>query len=147
MATALQLPVEEAVVKYFFFLCLDEQVSFSASLKVLSELKSANFLDEVHRAQWVQTIHRWKPKLKKIRGRKWSENPETAGFEFVAELELANWVSFMSAAETEEVEAVLLSRVLGFSDEEISQGLGVTEGTVRYRVGRGLRHLGGYIYA
>ena len=34
---------------------------------------------------------------------------------------------------------------LGFSDQEIAAGLGVTAGTVRYRVGRGLRHLGGYI--
>ena len=146
-AAAPILPVEEAVVKYFFFLCLDEQISFSASLKVLADLKAANRIDEGHRSHWVQALHRWKPKIKKIRGRSWSENAAAPGFEFHSEMEIANWVSFISAANPDEAEAVLLSRVLGFSDEEIARGLSVTEGTVRYRVGRGLRHLGGYIYA
>jgi hypothetical protein len=146
MSTAApQLSVEEAVVKYFFFLCLDEQVSFAASLKVLADLKTANFLDDDHRSQWVQTVHRWKPKIKRMRGRNWSDSPTVPGFLLPQDLEVERWVSFMASAEAEEVEAVLLSRILGFSDEEISQGLDVTEGTVRYRIGRGLRHLGGYI--
>ncbi len=51
----------------------------------------------------------------------------------------------LSNGEPSEVEAVLLSKILGFSDNEIAEGLGVTSGTVRYRIGRGLRHLGGYL--
>jgi len=145
MPAAPELSVAEAVVKYFFFLSFDEQISFAASLKVLGELKAGNRLDNDHRSHWVQTVHKWKPRLKKMRGRVWSESPTVPGFILPKDLEVASWVSFMSAAEAEEVEAVLLSRVLGFSDAEISQGLDVTEGTVRYRVGRGLRHLGGYI--
>ncbi|MGZ3723425.1 MAG: sigma-70 region 4 domain-containing protein [Bdellovibrionales bacterium] len=145
MTAVTELSVADAVVKYFFFLSFDEQISFSASLKVLADLKAGNRLDSDHRSHWVQTLHKWKPKLKKIRGRAWSDSPTVPGFILPKDLEVASWVSFMAAADAELVEAVLLSRVLGFSDEEISQGLDVTEGTVRYRVGRGLRHLGGYI--
>jgi hypothetical protein len=137
--------VAEAVVKYFFFICLDEHLSFTASLKVLADLKAGNLLDHEHRPQWIQTLHKWKPRLKTLRARAWSESTADKGFEIPGELEIASWVSFMNTADAEEVEAVLLSRVLGFTDSEISQGLMVTAGTVRYRVGRGLRHLGGYI--
>jgi DNA-directed RNA polymerase specialized sigma24 family protein len=145
MASASDVAVAEAVVKYFFFLCLDEQMSFSASLKVMADLKASNRLDDDHRAHWVQTLHKWKPRLKSMRTRAWAASPAERGFEIPAEVEIASWVTFMNSNESEEVEAVLLSRVLGFSDSEIAQGLGVTEGTVRYRTGRGLRHLGGYI--
>ena len=145
MPAAPEHSVAEAVVKYFFFLSLDEQISFAASLKVLGQLKAGNRLDKDHRGHWVQAVHKWKPKLKKLRGRPWSDSPTVPGFILPTDLEIASWVSFMAATEAEEVEAVLLSRILGFTDSEISQGLNVTEGTVRYRVGRGLRHLGGYI--
>ena len=145
MATVPDLSVADAVVKYFFFLSLDEQVSFAASLRVLADLKAGNRLDKDHRSHWVQTVHKWKPKLKKMRGRAWNDSPTVPGFSLPKDLEVSNWVSFMNTADAEQVEAVLLSRILGFSDFEISRGLDVTEGTVRYRVGRGLRHLGGYI--
>jgi len=137
--------VAEAVVKYFFFLCLDEHVSFAASLKALADLKATNHLEPEYRNHWVATLHRWKPKLKGIRGRPWSDSPDKRGFEIPVDIEIASWVTFMNTAEAEEIEAVLLSRVLEFTDIEISEGLQITEGTVRYRVGRGLRHLGGYI--
>lgn len=67
------------------------------------------------------------------------------GFVFPVGFDLSLWISFQSAGDPKEVEAVLLSKVLGFTDDEIAQGLQVTPGTVRYRVGRGLRQLGGYI--
>lgn len=145
MTTSADDSVAEAVAKYFFFICLDERLSFSASLKVLNELKARNRLDMDHRDHWVQTLHKWKPKLAHMRARQWTDSPLHKGFLFPREFDLAAWVSFMNATDFSEVEAVLLSRILGFSDAEISEGLGVTLGTVRYRVGRGLRHLGGFI--
>ena len=137
--------VAEAVAKYFFFICLDEQLSFAASLKVLNELKAGNRLDRDHRDHWVAMLHKWKPRLAHLRPRPWTDHPREQGFLFPQEFDLAGWVSFMSATDFEEVEAVLFSRVLGISDAEISKGLNVTVGTVRYRIGRGLRHLGGFL--
>ena len=138
--------VTEAVAKYFYFSCLDEQLSFAASLKVLAELNSHNRLDAEHRSHWIRTMHKWRPKLQRLRG-KVGRVPAAvkAGFQPPEGFDLSIWISFVTATETSEVEALLLSRILLFSDEEIAEGLGVTTGTVRYRVGRGLRHLGGFI--
>lgn len=143
----LEASMVEAVAKYFFFICLDEQLSFSASLKVLAELKSRNWMDATHRTQWIQTLCVWKQKLSHLRRRPWNETHLKEGYLMPLEFDLNVWRSFLATAEVVEVEAVLLSRILAFSDDEIAAGLGVTSGTVRYRVGRGLRRLGAFIDA
>ena len=139
--------VVEAVAKYFFFCCLDEQQSFAASLRVLSELKAQNCLGDTHRSQWVKILSKWKVKVTHLRPRPWTDSANEKGFYLPDDFDLSGWVSFIGSGEAAEVEAVLLSRILAFTDDEIASGLGVTSGTVRYRVGRGLRHLGGYIDA
>src|SRR5437868_6991704 len=125
--------VIETVAKYFFFTALDERVSFSASLRVLAELKAGNWLDHDHRARWVEILTKWKPRLPGISPKNWSDVPSDKGFVFPKNFDLSLWISFQSAAEPSEVEAVLLSKVLGFSDGEIAEGLKITPGTVRYR--------------
>jgi len=133
------------VAKYFFFSSLDTQVTFSASLKVLAELHSQNWMDSAHRAEWVRALHRGKARIKNPTVLKWAGIKAVAGFLVPTNLDFNTWASFLSTALTEESEAVLLSQILGFTDHEIAAGLEVSEGTVRYRVGRGLRHLGGFL--
>lgn len=145
MAAAVEASATDAVARYFFFLTLDEKLSFAASLKVLADLKAQNRLDDEHRGHWVQALHKWKRKIPHLKPREWSGSPVEKGFLLPEDLEIAGWASFLSTGGGEEVEAVLLSQLLGFNEIEIAQGLGVTVGTVRYRIGRGLRHLGGYI--
>lgn len=135
----------DAVAKYFFFISFDERLSFSAAIAVLNDLKTHNRLDDEHRAHWVRTLHHWKAKLMHVRPRAWSETPTTPGFLMPSEFDVSAWVSYLNSADSDEVEAILFSRLLAFTDEEIAEGLGVTVGTIRYRVGRGLRRLGGYV--
>jgi hypothetical protein len=135
----------DVVAKYFFFTALDERISFTASLRVLSELKAKNWMDAGHKARWIETLSKWHPRLQNFSPRNWSDVPSDKGFVFPRHIDLSLWISFQSAGRPDEIEAVLFSKVLGFSDEEIADGLGVSPGTVRYRVGRGLRHLGAYI--
>lgn len=137
--------VIDTVAKYFFFTALDERISFSASLKVLAELKAKNWMDESHRDRWIEILTKWSKKARGLSPRTWSESPSDRGFIFPRDLDVSLWISFLSAADPVEVEAVLLSRILGFTDDEIARGLKVTEGTVRYRIGHGLRHLGAHV--
>ena len=141
----MQPSVIDTVAKYFYFLSLDEQISFSASLKALAELRSNDWLEERDRSRWVQVLAKWKPKLKQLRGRQWRDFAQAPGFSLSENVDINAWSGFLSSGEASEIEAVLLSQILGFSDEDIASGLQVTIGTVRYRVGRGLRHLGGYL--
>lgn len=137
--------VIETVAKYFFFSCLDEKQSFSASLRVLADLKRNDHLGADHRAQWIATLTKWRSWLNSVPPKDWSPFAEDKGMETPAGIDLHAWSHFLANAEPSEVEAVLFSKILRFSDEDIAAGLSVTVGTVRYRVGRGLRHLGGYI--
>jgi hypothetical protein len=137
--------VAQAVAKYFFLSCLDVQKAFSASLKVLADLHANNWMDEKHRSEWVRALHRGRHRLKVLSNPRWSEVQGIDGFLIPSSLDLGIWSSFLTTAHPEECEAVLLSRILKFSDVEIASGIGVSEGTIRYRVGRGLRHLGGYV--
>jgi hypothetical protein len=138
-------PRIETVVKLFYLSCLDEHLSFAASLKVLSELRSRNYLEEEFRSHWVETLTRWRPKLHSLKPKAWSEQPGAKGFLFPVDFDMTAWVTFVNSAEQSESEAVLLSKIIGFTDEEIAAGLGVTAGTVRHRVGHGLRKLGGLV--
>lgn len=141
----MESPLIDSVVKYFYLSCLNEQLSFTASLKVLGELRARNHLSPEFRSHWVQTLKKWRPRLDSMTGRPWSEALTEKGFIFPADFDMTAWVSFINSAEASESEAVLLSHVLGFTDEEIAIGLGVTTGTVRHRVGHGLRRLGGFV--
>jgi len=137
--------VAQIVAKYFFLLSLDDRLSFSATVKVLSELKSKNWMDASHRSKWVEVLSKWRTRLAGIKPKSWSEESRERGFLSGLPLDLTHWASFQSAVDTSESEAVLLSKILHFTDEEIADGMGITVGTVRYRVGRGLRRLGGFV--
>jgi DNA-directed RNA polymerase specialized sigma24 family protein len=137
--------VVETAAKYFYFSSLSEQSSFAASLKALTDLKHNGWLGSEHKSKWIQVLSKWKPRLRGLRSKAWIASAKEAGFILPPDLDINVWMSFLGNGEPTEVEAVLLSKILGFSDDEIAEGLGVTAGTVRYRIGRGLRHLGGYL--
>lgn len=138
-------PVIETVAKYFFFLTLNEQLTFAVGFRVLADLKAKDLLEKDEPAELIQVLHKWKTKLHQISPRDWSHFPDEAGFEWPKDFKMDAWKNFLGVGEADEVEALLLSRFLGFGDEHVADGLNVSVGTVRYRVGRGLRHLGGYL--
>ncbi|MNT80198.1 hypothetical protein D3C72_2196280 [compost metagenome] len=57
-------------------------------------------------------------------------------------VDLGPWREFQKTASEDELLTVIWSKILKLSDHEISEGLGITQGTIRYRLGRALRKLG-----
>jgi hypothetical protein len=55
---------------------------------------------------------------------------------------LQAWSKFHRDSSDGEVIAVVLSKILGFTDYEIADGLNTSLGTARYRIGKGMRQLG-----
>ena len=135
----------DVVAKYFFFHSLDEQISFAASLKTVGDLRARGRMGDAFRPEWIRTLVKGRASLKGLRGRPWPDFSRQPGFLLPDDFDLVAWSHFLSTADASEVDAVLFSKILGFTDEEIAAALDVTLGTVRYRVGRGLRHLGGYL--
>lgn len=135
----------DTVAKYFYFLSLDEQIAVGASFRVLSEIKAQGFMAPEHRPHWIEQAHRYRDKIKKMPKREWIHSTGEKGFIFPKGFDLSGWINFLNNGDLQEVEAVLLSRILLIPEEEVATALGVSVGTVRYRVGRGLRVMGGYL--
>ncbi|MCC7403363.1 MAG: hypothetical protein IT288_03110 [Bdellovibrionales bacterium] len=140
---------EEARIRllalFFFFAALDERFAQSAAIKALRKcrqrVKSLGNRDEKWPAVIVDVTNSFFNKLKQSKRLPAAISYE-AGWILPEGVDLGPWMEFQKEADLDEFLAVLWSRVLGISDEAISEGLGVSAGTVRHRVGRGLHILG-----
>lgn len=142
----------QSVALFYFFAFLDEKVAFEATSKALVRLKNTKSLKEGEESLDQESedpaatiVHLTNRHWLKIKDSK-VKNPSAVSYEggwlVPHHVDLGVWRDFKKESDADEFLAVLWSRVLGFSDDSISRGLGVTVGTVRYRVGRGLRLLG-----
>lgn len=136
--------MDEALLRsvslYFHLTIEDERRAHAASLNALSQIR--RMPSKTNKALIILILHKLRAKASRLRIHHWPFKKEETSWSH-GKLDMQVWRTFMSRAYDTEVEAVLLSRVLGFSDIDIANGLGVSEGTIRYRVGRGLRTLGG----
>ncbi len=134
-----------AIALFFFFALLDDQKAIEASSRALalgrsrhernSKIKGSVALVSVTKAVWDQY------KLRVARGR-----PNTSvesGWLVPEGIDIGPWREFQKTASEDELLTVIWSKILGIADDDISEGLGITQGTVRYRLGRALRKLGG----
>ena len=126
-----------SVTLFFYLNLFDSRASYSASQKVLSSWKD---LDSDHRSDLIPLARKI---LKASHGLKiFSPQGVPVEFAIPPNFSMDAWMEFRKRADSAEFEAVLWSSVLGFTDEEVAAGLGVTEGTIRHRVSRGLREFG-----
>ena len=56
--------------------------------------------------------------------------------------DMGPWKEFQKSAQEDEMLILIWAKILKFSYDDISLGLGVSIGTLRYRAGRALRKLG-----
>ena len=63
-------------------------------------------------------------------------------FKNTAKIEWAGWQEFACKSSKQEVAAVLWVKVLGFPEDLVAESLEISEGTLRYRLNRGLLKLG-----
>lgn len=130
---------------FFFFGSLDERFSRSATVKALNlcrkRIGQGHLPDEKWPSVIVHVTHSFLHKLKQAKSQPAAISYE-AGWLIPEGIDLGPWMEFQKEAELEEFLAVLWSGILGISDEAISEGLGVTVGTVRHRLARGFLVLG-----
>lgn len=132
------------ITLFFFFTMLDEKRALHAASEALEycmgRLEGSPSIN--HHALIVTATQKiWERHHKKlVRGR--PQFSLESGWRIPETLDFAPWKEYQKKAPEEELLALVWSKVLNFSDEEISQGLGLTEGTLRFRVGRALRKMG-----
>lgn len=133
-----------AVTLFFLFAFADEPTALSASAEGVRRLRGKKLAetDLIEQALIVSVTYevwlKFKRKVRRSRGapmlsRHWSL-PEGTDF--------APWRDFQKTAQDDELLSVIWGRVLGISETDIAKGLGLTDGTIRYRMGRAFRKLG-----
>lgn len=134
---------------FFFFACLDEFRAKEMASKVSDDFeKNIKKTPSVDRELLLirLTTNAWTAYRDKLPRGRFRFSPDS-GWKLPANLDLSHWKEFQKNAPEDELVAVIWVKILGFSEHKISQAVGLTEGTIRYRLGRGLRKLGGYLHS
>lgn len=134
----------QSIALFFYFSLLDDQKAIEASSQALAigrarqqrnpDLKSSVAVVAATKTVWD------KYKSRVSRGR-----PNTtveSGWLIPEGTDLGPWREFQKSASEDELLTVIWSKILKIADDDISEGLGITQGTIRYRLGRALRKLG-----
>lgn len=133
-----------SVALFFFYATLDEKKALEASTKAAELIKKKVSRDpqvKTNVAIVFCTRQIWESNSGRFsRGR--PNYSSDSGWLLPEGLDLGPWKEFQKIAQEEEFLCLIWSKILNFSDEDISLGLGISIGTLRYRIGRALRKLG-----
>jgi len=146
----LTLVTEQHVRKialFFLFAFSDEKAALEAAHKAVASLKAAkasrkNESGASDDADVVRVIRKTYDQFKKSGRRARPTLEAAASLVPPAGTDLSVWRKFQKDSGEVETVAVILSRILKFDDEAIAEGLNVSVGTARYRVGKGVKSLG-----
>lgn len=146
-----------SIALFFFFTLMDEKVAIQAAHKAVSHAKAFGAADptkpetEASRISLIRVLKKTFDSHRRLVPKNQISLQAVTAQETVLNLAvdatLTPWLKFQRDTGENEVVAVALSRVLGFSDEEIASGLGISLGTARYRIGKGMRQLGTFAKA
>ncbi len=128
---------------FFFYVFLDEDMAVRASHRafpVINKKIKKNKLEK-DSVFVTTTFSLWNSYRKHLDQKIKIREEKMTSFS-LSTVYLEKWISFREKAAEDEFLAVIWNKVLGISEKDISLGLGVGLGTVRYRVGRGLSLLG-----
>ena len=129
---------------FFFFTLLDEEAALLASTKA-TDLFFRKMKSSPQMKKSVALVFVTKQVWNKINGNGLRGQPhfsESSGWRWPEGLDLSPWKEFQKSASEDELLALVWCHILKISESDIAEALILSEGTLRYRVGRSLRKLG-----
>jgi hypothetical protein len=137
--------VVEKIALFFYFSFLDEIRAREAGRVVLKKLRQKSLGKNLSADEKSELIVSLCDQHLEV----FSRNARPTGLSFSAgqiilppQSNWGPWFELRRLSEKNEFYAVLWTRVLGVSEEITARALGVSIGTIRHRVGRGLKSLG-----
>ena len=134
----------KSLALFFFFITLDDRRALHLA-SIASDILSAKLAKRPNSNHGVAVVMSAQVVWDKYRSR-WSRGrphfSKDAGWLLPENIDLSAWKDFQKNAPEEEFIALVWSKIVQVPDVEISTALGITEGTIRYRVGRALKKLG-----
>jgi DNA-directed RNA polymerase specialized sigma24 family protein len=133
------------IALFFLFSLADERVAFQAAHKAIAQFKGSS--QQAHLdASTIRILKKIYDRHKMLLDRDTIANAEPpSSWLLESGISAEHWLRFKRNSSDQEVLALVFSRIIGFTETEIADGLGVSAGTIRYRVGKALRHLGSLI--
>jgi DNA-directed RNA polymerase specialized sigma24 family protein len=128
---------------------LDEKHAVAAATEAVKKLKSRSLENDNSKDELEKSIVFFCSQVRKEFKQKkrllWAKNFMESSWIVPKEVDLGPWREFSTDEKEEVVDAVIFSKILGFNEAAIARGLGITAGTLRYRIGNGVRHLGAVV--
>jgi hypothetical protein len=129
------------IALFFLFTLMDERVAMHAAQKAVAHLKATSG-PNAEGATVIQTLRRLHDQHRKLLPRSRPVQIPVGTLTLPDGADFAPWIKFQKEGSDQEIVAVVLSKILSYADEDIADGLGVSLGTARYRIGKGVRQLG-----
>ncbi len=129
---------------FFLLGLMDERVSLAAAGRAIAKIKATEKSpsDLVEPADLIRVCREsWKVHRRLIPRNQPVEAP-TSAWVVPAEIDIAIWARYQKDAPDEDIMTILFSLILGFSDVDLADGFQTSTGTIRYRLGKGIRQLG-----
>lgn len=132
------------IALFFLFSFMEESSALQAAQRVIAQVKASAPKDatSVSNISIIRALRKTWDQQKKSQSRNRTVVPPDHAWILPDHMDIGPWAKFQKEAASEQLLAVILSKVLKFSDQEIAEGLNISLGTARYRIGKGIRQLG-----
>ena len=135
---------------FFLFSFMDEKTALLATHRTVAHLKATVAADReaeegktvITRDVLIKTLRKMFDQHRRLLPRNRPTTQPESVWRLPDHFDIAAWSKFQKDSSDGEVVAVVLSRVLRFTDDEIAEGMNLSLGTVRYRLGKAIRQLG-----
>jgi hypothetical protein len=136
------------IALFFLFSLMDEKMALQAAHTAIAQLKAAHppgrngEETEISSREVIRLCRKIAAQYRKLLPRNRPMTLPSSAWNLPKDIDLATWVRFQKDASDEEIIALVLAKILGYSEDEVAKGLEVSPGTVRFRIGKAVRQLG-----
>jgi DNA-directed RNA polymerase specialized sigma24 family protein len=128
----------EAALNYFYFLLMDEGSALHSALRAVQAVQKKAKTVQGKEIDLILIKEMASILQKVLKKNQPKSNPAKSDWKTPNAESLASWKDYLRRSEPESAEALVLRYILNYSVKEISKALGVPEGTIHFRLGRGL---------
>jgi len=136
------------IALFFLFSLMDEKIALQAAHRTVAQLKAQTSMNQpaapssMSDVDLIRILRKHHGHYQKLLPRNRPTGVPVGAWSLPEGLDLSAWIKFQKDALEHETVAIVLSRILGYPEETIAEGLNITLGTARYRIGKGVRQLG-----
>lgn len=128
------------IALFFLFSLMDQKVALEAAHRAIAQVKALP--PDATRVDITRIMKRGFDTHRKMLARNQPTEMSDTALIFAKGADLASWEKFHRASSDAEITAIVLTKILGYSEDDAAKAFQVSLGTMKYRVAKGVRQLG-----